>query len=98
MLSRCPTRPAPPQASKPHPTPATLPDGLWHLLLGQIFALIDDFGHGDIGYHNQLNEDLIRTPALDSLAAAGIKCDPPSSLPPSLPPSLPAFCRCAPSP
>ena len=54
------------------------------MLLGQIFALIDDFGHGDIGYHNQLNEDLIRTPALDNLAAAGIKCDPPPCPPPRL--------------
>jgi arylsulfatase A-like enzyme len=32
-------------------------------------------GHGDIGYHNVLLEDLIKTPALDRLAATGIKLE-----------------------
>ena len=32
-------------------------------------------GHGDLGYHNVLNENLIKTPALDRLAATGIKLE-----------------------
>lgn len=40
-----------------------------------IFILVDDYGHSDIGYHNTLYEDLIRTPTLDQLANAGIKLE-----------------------
>eukprot|EP00729_Bicosta_minor_P030136 gene30136-6801_t len=39
------------------------------------FFLIDDYGHSDIGYHNELNEGLLRTPNLDALASAGVKLE-----------------------
>ena len=34
-----------------------------------------DAGHGDLGYHNVWNENLIKTPALDRLAVTGIKLE-----------------------
>ena len=37
-----------------------------------IFALIDDWGHGDVGYNNRHFENLLRTPNIDSLASNGI--------------------------
>jgi arylsulfatase B/arylsulfatase I/J len=40
-----------------------------------VFMLIDDYGHTDIGYHNQKYDNLLRTPHLDTLAATGIKLE-----------------------
>ncbi len=37
-----------------------------------IFALIDDWGHSDVGYNNRHFDNLLRTPNIDSLAADGI--------------------------
>ena len=35
----------------------------------------DDYGHTDIGYHNEHYDNLLRTPHLDTLAATGIKLE-----------------------
>ena len=35
-----------------------------------ILALIDDWGHSDVGYTNRLVDNLLRTPRLDELSAA----------------------------
>ena len=40
-----------------------------------IFILIDDYGHTDVGYHNKLYDNNLKTPNLDSLAHDGIKLE-----------------------
>lgn len=39
------------------------------------FFLVDDYGHSDVGYHNALNEGLLKTPNLDELSANGIRLE-----------------------
>eukprot|EP00041_Stephanoeca_diplocostata_P016588 m.327599 g.327599 ORF g.327599 m.327599 type:complete len:546 (-) comp20416_c0_seq2:286-1923(-) len=40
-----------------------------------LFILVDDYGYGDIGYHNILADGLLSTPHLDLLAGGGIKLE-----------------------
>eukprot|EP01050_Picozoa_sp_SAG11_P028630 SAG11_NODE_7730_length_1103_cov_1.098606_1_plen_225_part_00 len=40
-----------------------------------VIILIDDYGHTDIGYHNEKYDNLIKTPTLDRLAQDGVKLE-----------------------
>ena len=52
------------QANQPQPQPPNL-----------VLIIVDDYGHTDIGYHNENYDNLLRTPTLDALAADGVKLE-----------------------
>jgi len=40
-----------------------------------VFIMTDDLGWGNVGYHNKLNADEIKTPVIDQLVAEGLELD-----------------------